>query len=909
MIDSRLEVIFNAALLKVAPEERSAYLDGACGTDPDLRVRLESLLRAHDEAGRFLNATEATPGEEIPGAIIGRYKLLQQIGEGGFGMVYMAEQLEPVRRKVALKVIKLGMDTKQVVARFESERQALAMMDHPNIARVFDAGATNSGRPYFVMELVRGVSITEYCDQHRLATAERLQLCIAVCMAMHHAHQKGIIHRDLKPSNILVTLHDGKPIPKVIDFGIAKATHQRLTEKTLFTEYRQFIGTPLYMSPEQAEMSGLDVDTRSDIYSLGVILYELLTGSTPFPAERLKEGGYLEMQRILREEDPPSPSIRVSTLGVELDTVAHNRAAEPLTLPKVIRGDLDWIVMKALEKDRSRRYETSRDLAVDLERFLRNEPVSAGPPTARYRIGKFIRRHRLQVVSSVLFTAAILVGLSLAAMGLVQARREAARSQAIADFLQEILASIDPEETSRRSLEVQRVVDRARLLFGDDHATVAATLSSLALQVEHGGNWDAAEPLYRESLRIWRSTQGEHHLNVAITLSRFGTLLRHRGDNAGAEEALRESLRITGGRSGDALRVACDTRTELAEILKRGGKLDEAESLLREALAFLRHDPAGQQFAIASALEQLVNILIQSGKVEETESVFREILETMKPLFPADSLLIAGHNVSFAMWLRQHGKSNEAERYLRESLRIYRNSPHPPNEYYFAALDGLFQIVRRRDEAVDESISLFNETMATMSYLYGKDHLLIAPHLISFAKALEERDRSAEAIPLLVDGIRIYRKAKGPEWDARDSLNILQRTIRKLMVLPNVSADHLTVARQGIDALLTERPDDLSIRSLQGVLHFRRGEFEEAYEALSGVVHSGDQVENEVLAQCRIFLAMSLVRIGRREDAMMIVDQVRHQNFKDGTSAVVSLQRLLGEVESMLSNNSDKFFE
>src|SRR5262245_1968729 len=326
MKDSRLELIFDAALHKATEGERAAYLEGACGRDADLRNRVETLLRAHADAAGFLQATVAPPAaHEAPGTTIGRYKLLQQIGEGGFGVVYMAEQLEPVRRKVALKIIKLGMDTKQVVARFESERQALALMDHPHIARVFDAGATDSGRPYFVMELVKGISITEYADKNGLAMRERLELFISVCQAVQHAHQKGIIHRDIKPSNVLVTLHDGKPVTKVIDFGIAKATSMRLTEKTIFTEFRQIVGTPQYMSPEQAEMSGLDVDTRCDIYSLGVLLYELLTATTPIDAEWLKTAGYGDVQRIIREEDPPPPSLRVSTLHEQLETVARNR--------------------------------------------------------------------------------------------------------------------------------------------------------------------------------------------------------------------------------------------------------------------------------------------------------------------------------------------------------------------------------------------------------------------------------------------------------------------------------------------------------------------------------------------------------------------------------------------------------
>src|SRR4051812_36844782 len=372
----KVEALFNQAL-QLTPAKRPVFLAGACGIDAQLSRRLEELLNAEAKAGAFLPESPqqaATLKLELPeeypdeavGQTLGRYKLLERVGEGGCGVVYVAEQTEPVRRRVALKVIKLGMDTKSVIARFEAERQALAMMDHPNIAKVLDAGATESGRPYFVMELVRGIKITEYCDQNNLSTKERLDLFIKVCQAVQHAHQKGIIHRDLKPSNILVTLADGVPIPKVIDFGISKATEGRLTDLTIYTELYQFIGTPAYMSPEQAEMSGLDIDTRSDIYSLGVLLYELLTGQTPLDSDQLLRSGLDELRRKIREDEPKRPSTRLSTMGMaEAVTVAKSHGAQIPALVKVVRGDLDWIVMKCLEKDRTRRYETANGLATD----------------------------------------------------------------------------------------------------------------------------------------------------------------------------------------------------------------------------------------------------------------------------------------------------------------------------------------------------------------------------------------------------------------------------------------------------------------------------------------------------------------------------------------------------------------
>jgi serine/threonine protein kinase/tetratricopeptide (TPR) repeat protein len=433
-----VKTIFAEALDKTDSTERAAYLDSVCGGDKDLREEVESLLTSYEQVDGLLRSPELDAGitQDSPGILessgveIGRYKLLERIGEGGFGVVYMAAQTKPISRQVALKIIKLGMDTKEVIARFEAERQALAMMEHPNIAKVFDAGATDTGRPYFVMELVKGIPVTEYCDDNNLDTQQRLELFIDVCKAVQHAHQKGIIHRDLKPSNVMITLHDGKPVPKVIDFGIAKATGQRLTEKTLFTRFAQMVGTPEYMSPEQAEFSGLDVDTRSDIYSLGVLLYELLTGVTPFDGKKLRMAGYVEMQRIIREQEPIKPSTKLSTLGEALTDVAKHRKVAPESLKKSIRGDLDWIVMKTLEKDRTHRYETAHALAEDIERHLRHEPIAAASPGTVYRIRKFLRRHRAQVVMCSA-AAAILVGLLLVGAAYVRFRTEQIRSDHI----------------------------------------------------------------------------------------------------------------------------------------------------------------------------------------------------------------------------------------------------------------------------------------------------------------------------------------------------------------------------------------------------------------------------------------------------------------------------------------------
>ncbi len=423
------ESLFEAALQRPTPAERQAFLEQACGGDAALLQRLQALLAAHAQAAGVLDrgvpnpqatTTPEPPGLEVGTVIAGRYKVLESLGEGGMGSVYVAEQTEPVRRKVALKLVKAGLDSRRVLSRFEAERQALALMDHPNIAKVLDGGLTEAGRPYFVMEYIKGVPLTDYCDRARLSVRQRLELFVPVCQAVQHAHQKGIIHRDLKPSNILVALYDGKPVPKVIDFGLAKAVHQPLTERTIYTAHEMILGTPLYMSPEQAELNNLDVDTRTDVYSLGVILYELLTGETPLERGRFRKAAWDEILRVIREEEPPKPSTRLSG-SASLPALAAQRQLEPTKLARLLRGDLDWVVMKALEKDRSRRYETANGLALDVQRYLAEEPVLAGPPTAAYRLRKFARRNRGPVLAACALLLALLVGMAGTTWGLLRA--------------------------------------------------------------------------------------------------------------------------------------------------------------------------------------------------------------------------------------------------------------------------------------------------------------------------------------------------------------------------------------------------------------------------------------------------------------------------------------------------------
>ncbi len=564
-LTEKAEDIFCSALEITPPDQRKSFLDRACSGDGALRSVVEKLLASQPDAENFFpeggvarlplaglaKTFSETPGlaenidtlekiDEAIGKCAGPYKLLQRIGEGGCGVVYMAEQEKPVRRKVALKIIKLGMDTKNVIARFGAERQALALMDHPNIARVLDAGATETGRPYFVMELVRGVKMTEYCDQNALDTRQRLDLFILVCQAIQHAHQKGVIHRDIKPSNILVTIIDGKPVPKVIDFGIAKAIEGRLTDNTIFTAYEQFIGTPAYMSPEQAVMSGVDVDTRSDVYSLGVLLYELLTGRTPFETKELLERGIDGLRRTLQEREPQRPSVMVTTMqGSALTQVAHHRRAEPLKLISQLRGDLDWIVIRALEKDRARRYGTANGLAMDIQRYLDNEPVIARPPSRIYRLKKLVRRNQATFMAGALVVLALIFGLGLATW-FWHSEREA-RKRAVAAEQQQARLRMEAEDREN-STQAAYLISQGKIAEADELVEkISASKPSLEADavLRTLGEWHALKGQWPQAAQRFKLLLEADHRDDswAITddLLKAGPIQIEHGDMKGYE--------------------------------------------------------------------------------------------------------------------------------------------------------------------------------------------------------------------------------------------------------------------------------------------------------------------------------------------------------------------------------------
>jgi tetratricopeptide (TPR) repeat protein len=639
---------------------------------------------------------------------IGRYKVLQKIGEGGCGVVYMAEQEEPVRRRVALKVIKLGMDTKSVIARFEAERQALALMDHPNIAKVLDADTTESGRPYFVMELVRGIPITAYCDQNDLSIAERLALFTQVCQAIQHAHQKGIIHRDVKPSNILVTLHDGVPAPKVIDFGIAKATTgQRLTEKTLFTALEQFIGTPAYMSPEQAEMSGLDIDTRTDIYSLGVLLYELLTGKTPFEPADLFKAGFDGMRRLIREQEPARPSMRLITFsGAELQTIAKQRRSEAPKLLSLVRGDLDWIVMKALDKDRTRRYESASAFAQDVEHHLRHEPVIAAAPSALYKFRKFARRNRGALSATVLLVVGLVIATTTSLWLTVRARRaettatmEAVKSRQVAMFLKEMLRGVRPWVASGRDTTLLReIVDKtADRVTKDLHdqsdveAELENTLGDVYLQI---GDRTKAESMARSALTIREKLFGHEHVTVAQSLLVLAGSIAEQGKLAEADLMMRDALTIQERLVGIDNREVAFTLDSLAWLLVREGKFDEAEQINRLALAIRRK--LLDTDSIAMSLGNLADILFRQGKLDEAESLHREALAMQKKAFGDEHPSVARSLLGLGLVLRRQRKWAEAEAVQRESVTLARKALRNDDPQLINAVCALAMTLRFR---------------------------------------------------------------------------------------------------------------------------------------------------------------------------------------------------------------------
>ncbi len=858
--DASEETIFDAARQMPDPQARASYLNAACAGNPILRQRIEDLLKAGLQADQFLAGDPLELGaagrqtilvgplSEGPGTVIGNYKLLEKLGEGGFGVVYMAEQKQPVKRRVALKIIKVGMDTREVVARFEAERQALAILDHPNIAKVFDAGATDAphllpssrsplpsdgrgikgegaegmaapslpsslsplpsvlpaGRPYFVMELVRGIKITDYCDQTNLPTRERLDLFMQVCQAVQHAHQKGIIHRDLKPSNILVTVNDGVAVPKIIDFGIAKATQMELTEKTVFTRFQQFLGTPAYMSPEQAEITSVDIDTRSDIYSLGVLLYELLTGKTPFDAKELLQAGLDEMRRTLREKEPERPSTRVSTLGgEELTTTAKRRGLEPPKLVNLLRGDLDWIVMKCLEKDRARRYETANGLAADVQRHLQNEPVVACPPSSAYRFQKLVRRNKVAFVGTSCVAAALVLGLCGATWGLVReraahkravaaeqeqarlrqqaqaneekAQTAAATSQQVVQFFEEMLEGVGPEVAKGRDATIlKEILDKTVQRLGTELTNQPAIESDMRDAVSKVyralGDYGDAEVMLRRVVALERVNYPNGHRNLAKVLDDLAVTLMLRGNLPEAEALDREAIAMGEKFLGPVHTDVAAWLNNLANILKHEGNLKDAEAMYREGLAMNRKLLGNGHREVAVSLNNLATLVAKQGKLSEAETLEREGLQIATNLWGNEDPMTARFLTSLTWILSHEDKLPEAETAGRDALAVQEKLLGPMHPDVANALFNLADVVEHQGE-LQEAEAMQRRALAIRRKSLGSEHPIVGQSLWKLGVLLSSRGSLHEAEATLREALALARKL--PVNDYANPTNII----------------------------------------------------------------------------------------------------------------------------------------
>ncbi len=826
----RIKAVFEAALAAPAPD-RPAILDRECVGDADLRGEVESLLNVRTQAllrtgGAAHAMADATIGSapitERPGEMVGRYKLLQPIGEGGFGSVWMAEQREPVKRRVALKIIKLGMDTRQVISRFEAERQALAMMDHPNIAKVFDAGATETGRPYFVMEYIKGVPICQYCDTGKLDTKARLELFSHVCHAIQHAHMKGIIHRDIKPGNVLVTMHDGVPVPKVIDFGIAKATSAELTTRTLFTEHRQMVGTPAYMSPEQAEMSGLDIDTRSDIYSLGVLLYELLTGTTPFDSKSLIEAGFAEMMRIIREVEPHKPSTRLSSLGDTGTRTAQQRdVGDTRKLGLILCGDLDWIVMKCLEKDRTRRYETANGLAADIKRHLNDEPVSAGAPSAGYRFKKFVKRNRGKVIAGGIVAGVLVLGVIGTSTGMVWALNEkskatlAAESEAAAKVAaqtneQKAIASKQEEAKARKRAETItefvttalkasdaensdvvggganaahdmtilaamdnaiKDIDSGR--FKDEPETEAALRDTIGKILMNNGKYDDAKPLLEQALALRERVFNGESPAVAVSLNNLAELHFQQGEYAQAEPLFVRALAILEQALGPDDPEVANSLNNLAVLYGTQGRYSQVEPLLTRALAIRAKALAPDDPAVANSLNNLAMLYRDQGQFAQAEPLLARALAIYERALGPDHPSVAVSLNNLASIHQVQGEFARGEPLFMRALAIYERALGPDHPLVATSLNNLASVYQSQGEYA-QAEPLFIRALAIREKANGPDHPDVAGSLMSLASLYQAQGEYAQAEPLFTRAVAIREKALGPDHpDVAADLNSL----------------------------------------------------------------------------------------------------------------------------------------
>ncbi len=871
--------LFADALQYETAAERAEFLDRACDNNSALRARIEVLLEAHRASGEFLErgmdddcalTAENAPqtSHESTGSMVGPYKLLEQIAEGGMGTVWVAEQMRPVRRRVAIKLIKPGMDSKQVLSRFEAERQALALMDHPNIAKVLDGGMTAEGRPFFAMEYVKGVRITDYCDQAKLSLDERLSLFVQVCQAVQHAHQKGIIHRDLKPSNILVCLYDGNAVPKVIDFGLAKAMHQPLTERTLYTAHGLMLGTPLYMSPEQAEFNNLDIDTRTDVYSLGVLLYELITGTTPLERQRFEDAAWQEIVRLIKEEEPSRPSTKLSGSAF-LPAIAAQRSLEPAQLRRAVRGELDWIVMKALEKERSRRYETANGLARDIDRYLRDEPVEACPPSTGYRFRKFARRNRAVMLTVSLISVAMLLGTVISTWQAVRATRaealaeqrlvgetkarteretalkqataEAAKAKAISNLLQDAIESANPDAAKGTDYTVRQlldeIADKLQNRLESEPEAEAALHATIGNAYRRLHQLDVAEPHLQLALDIRKRVLGPEHSEIAASLLDYAWIPFERGQDAQAEQLLRQALQMHATLKLENEETMA-IRALLHFALLEQGRHEDAEVVFQQAASVAQRS--------STSIGEFANMLTHAA---------------------ADAVLT--------------GDAVKGERLVRQSLDLHRRTHGESHPEFGWALFELGCALRAQDR-FDEAESMFRNALENFRSNFSEDYYGI-PRVMNANRHVEEKwieSRIASGQPEAIDEAlrRVDRIVAAGSRDAveRYSVALLLRHVAEQLLQSQAYRQQVKKLHQRsfnmLQDLVNDYPDIPSYREQLGhagrLLGWRlvdNGSFEEARTAFQVAVDAFEELVASNINQrdgfYRHFLASTLVQI------------------------------------------------
>ncbi len=926
---ANLRRIFEA-VMEAGPGERDGVLARECGDDVLLRRRVEAMI-AHAEDDRFLGAPTASisagPSDsdpspsreragvervvravlgEGPGTQIGPYRLLELIGEGGFGSVFMAEQRSSVVRTVALKIIKLGMDTRQVIARFEQERQALAIMDHPNIARVFDAGATEAGRPYFVMELVKGDPIVEYCDKHNLSIPDRLRLFAQVCHAVQHAHTKGIIHRDIKPSNVLVATQDGVPQAKIIDFGIAKATASKLTEKTLFTEHRTLVGTPEYMSPEQAEGSK-DIDTRTDVYSLGVLLYELLTGSTPFTGEQLRSAAYADIQRIIREVDPPRPSTRLTDSSDTIRSIASKRRTEPRRLGTIVRGELDWIVMKALEKDRRRRYETASGLGLDIQRHLDGQPVLAAPTSNAYKLRKFVRRHRPMVAAGCAVGLSLLIGLvgfawqahaarlqrDRALVAEAAAERRADELAQVSAFQSRMLAGVDASAAGLRlisdardrygaSLDRAGVAESDRVVMSAAFAEAWSRLSAtdmalglidstiLAPALDEIDRRFAGQPVIDARLR---RAIAERYLDLGLVESSWAVAQR-----------LAEVLETAVGEDDPA---TIDAMILRARLLTQRGESVVAEAELRGLLDRHLGDLGADHPLMLNAKSELGAALMQGAEYAEAEAFFREVLEARRRTLGDDDELTLVANTNVAAALREQGRYTDAEPFEREALEVRRRvlgEDHPSTIQSLRNISVLLFNQGRLVEAEEAGARVVDSARRVLGEVHPTTLLVIG----NLASMMDRNGKTLEAERLQREMVERVESVLGP--DHPNTINAVSNLATYLIPLGRFEEAE-PLCRRALESRLRllgrNHPSTLVSFNVMGFLMQRQNRASEAMSYLreafdvSGSIRSEDHPEHLVL----------LINVGSLAAQLGDAEQAE-RSFRE---AIERVTRTLGE--------------